>query len=176
MAAMLRLNLSWYAYWALSLTDTPISRYYDPLKPWLFDGRREPELPEPEPPEPSFDIDVQQIITRVETDGGEVTDQTFLDALIVDLKTAGVYLLLDALYVPIACKKDVNDRISKLYDLAPAKTGVHYDLSQANAAKQSLFQADQLDRKPWIMFDPIEAGATIARRCFLMWIIRLLVS
>jgi len=150
MMQMLRLNLSWYAYWALSLSYG-VSKH-----------RKNLDLPLPPslepPPTPSLDPDVQGIIARVQGDGGMITDEAFLDALIVDLKAAGVYTLFDALYVPIAIKKDGSNLVSKIYDLSLIKAGIYYDLDQSNPVKQQLWENSKIDGKPCISFDPAKGG------------------
>lgn len=112
---------------------------------------------------PAGDSDAQAQIARITADGGVVTDPTFLSSFIGDLKAAGCYTLFDSLYIPIACKKDGADRVSKLYDLSLPKTGsVYYDAVQNTAANQQLFQANQIDGKPWVLFDPLRTGGYLS--------------
>lgn len=107
------------------------------------------------------DVDIQQ--ARIAADGGVVTDAGFLSSLITDLKAAGCYTLLDALYIPIACKKDGANRVSKLYDLSLAKAGtVYYDAVQNTAASQQLWEANKIDGKPWVTFDPLRTGGYLS--------------
>ncbi len=108
----------------------------------------------------SFDSDALLQQSRILADGGSLTDLSFLSSFITDLKAGpgNCYTLLNVLFIPIAIKKDGADKVSRFYDLSTSKSGSYYDITQSNASLQQTWQDNQIDGKPWVMFDSSLSG------------------
>lgn len=89
---------------------------------------------------PTYDATAIAHFTRIETDGGQISDKEFVSRFIADLKTTPVgncYVLLDLLILPQASKLTAGTRkVAKLYDLSAAKGGNYYDATQSTEANQ----------------------------------------
>lgn len=115
-----------------------------------------------------YDASALVQFARIEADAGQVEDKTFVSRIIAALKNGGAagdcYALLDAMWLPSASKIDGARKVSKLYDLAPAKSGsVYYDATQTTAINQQSLTsaASGLDGKAVVQFNRSSAGVYV---------------
>jgi hypothetical protein len=130
----------------------------------------------------SVDADASAQEARIIADGGIVTDIDFLSDFITDLKAGpgNCYTALVGLWLPVAIKKNGGDKVSAIYDVSPAKTGVYYDALQTIANRQQTWVDNILDGKPVIQFDAAVANGGLVTGTItansqpgtLMWISR----
>lgn len=109
-----------------------------------------------------FDFDAVTHFNRVIADGGIITNSQFLSDFIRDLKNGpeNCYSFLKGLWIPCAIKKDASNKVSKIYDLSPAKENIYYDAIQDTEASQQQWVDNYLDGKPAILFDSSLDGYT----------------
>jgi hypothetical protein len=106
-----------------------------------------------------LDFHVKLHQDRIIADGGTVTNINLLSDFISSFKAIGCYSLFDALYLPIAIRKDDANKVSKIYDLSD-KSSSYYDCEQTTAVEQQTWVDNQLDGFPVISFSSTRGGYT----------------